>query len=460
MLETTFVPVDAVTVGERKRPLNLEKVSSLQASIAEIGLLQPIVVTDRYRLVAGRHRLEAARRLGWRTIPARVAPLDDLRAELAEIDENLLRAELTFLQQGEHLARRSEILEVLGERARVGSQPGNQKAAKNKGADSAPLFQTTTDLAAEAGISKRSAQERLQVARNLSPDVKEAIAATPLADRATDLLDLARLGPEEQRQVTAVEGVKEGKTTVRAAARRVAARQRRAAPVRPPATDIYLYRGDALDAMGGLADGSVALVIADPPYNTTSHAWDRIGTDAAYLAWTRCWLATLRPKLAAGYHLFLFCDPDYAAAVEMALREDGWPLKSRIIWEYRNLTKGRTANDKFIENWQMCFHYGAHPLNFPDEWDDRRFMVQNHARPQSNFEEGSYHPTPKPVALLKILVEFGSQEDDLVLDPFAGGGSSGEACRQVGGRRCVLIEREDGFCRAIEARLGVVAHAL
>ena len=173
MLEqVVVVAVDDVVVGARKRPLNVEKVAGLQASMAEVGLLQPIVITERYGLVAGRHRLEAARRLGWGTVAARIAPLDGLRAELAEIDENLMRNELTVLEQADHLLRRSEILEALGERAQSGWN-GN-RYERVGGATVAPP-RTTADLAAEIGFSERSSQERLQIARGLDDEVREVI---------------------------------------------------------------------------------------------------------------------------------------------------------------------------------------------------------------------------------------------------------------------------------------------
>lgn len=217
MLEQTLIiPLDDVVVGERRRPLNEDKVVALQASIAAVGLLQPIVITDRYGLVAGRHRLEAVRRLGRPTIAARIAPLEGLRLELAEIDENLMRFELTVLQQADHLLRRSEILEALGERAQVGWN-GNQH--EKVGGETASPPRTTAAIAADLGLGERSAQYRLQVARALSAEVKEAIAAAPIANRTRDLLDLARLDPEEQRRIVDVDGVKEGKTSVRYARR-------------------------------------------------------------------------------------------------------------------------------------------------------------------------------------------------------------------------------------------------
>jgi N6-adenosine-specific RNA methylase IME4 len=57
---------------------------------------------------------------------------------------------------------------------------------------------TTEDIAKEAGLSKRSAQQRTQIARDISPNVKEIIRNTPIADSTTQLLDLARLKPDEQ----------------------------------------------------------------------------------------------------------------------------------------------------------------------------------------------------------------------------------------------------------------------
>jgi N6-adenosine-specific RNA methylase IME4 len=92
---------------------------------------------------------------------------------------------------------------------------------------------TTADIAAEIGLGERSAQQRLQIARDIAADVKEAIAATSLADRTRDLLDLARLEPEEQRRVVEVEGVKEGTTSVLQARREVTRRDKREAPPLP-----------------------------------------------------------------------------------------------------------------------------------------------------------------------------------------------------------------------------------
>ena len=221
------------------------------------------------------------------------------------------------------------------------------------------------------------------------------------------------------------------------------------------ALSVVLYHDDAFQRVPILVDGSVALVVTDPPYNVTDNEWDKIGTDEEFLDFTRRWLEMIRPKLAEDYHLFLFCDPQYQAGIEAVLLDGGWPLKSRIIWSNRSLPSGRQVADRFAQTWQMVFHCGSHSLNWSPEWSDERFDVQVYAAPNSNMHDGGYHPTPKPVALLEHFVRIGSKPTDTVLDLFAGGGATGAACISVRQRRCILIEKEEKFCSAIEGRFSI-----
>ena len=73
--------------------------------------------------------------------------------------------------------RRDEILAELGLRAEVGAQPGNDNASKNEGEKFSPSFRTTAAIAAEVGLSERSAQQRKQAA-NLPEPVRDALRAT------------------------------------------------------------------------------------------------------------------------------------------------------------------------------------------------------------------------------------------------------------------------------------------
>lgn len=119
------VPIADIVVPER-RQRSTHGTDELQASIAEVGLLNPIVITESRRLVAGLHRLRACQALGWSTIPARILPLSAVDAELAEIDENLCRAELTVLERAEHLSRRKVLYEARHPDAKVGAKGGGR----------------------------------------------------------------------------------------------------------------------------------------------------------------------------------------------------------------------------------------------------------------------------------------------------------------------------------------------
>ncbi|MFP4113307.1 MAG: ParB N-terminal domain-containing protein [Spirochaetota bacterium] len=89
------INIDEVVIRKRVRK-NLGDLSSLMESLRRHGLLNPIVINSRNELVAGHRRTEAARRLGWQTIEARIADSDD-EADLVEmeIEENTQRKSLT-----------------------------------------------------------------------------------------------------------------------------------------------------------------------------------------------------------------------------------------------------------------------------------------------------------------------------------------------------------------------------
>jgi len=220
---------------------------------------------------------------------------------------------------------------------------------------------------------------------------------------------------------------------------------KQAEPEPEPIETIKLYRGDMLEVLPDLGQ-KFDLVLADPPYGVTDYEWDVLDTKA--------WLEAIIPCLKDKYHLFWFCSPQYAADVEMTFRELGLEITSRIVWHRRNMAQGSHAKNKFIDTWDMILHVGNKPLNFPDGWTDAWFDVQVHAVPQTNFTDKKIHPTQKPYSLIRRLVEFGSNKDGLILDPFAGSGTTGAAC-QEDDRQCVLIEKEEGYAGIIEGRLQI-----
>jgi phage N-6-adenine-methyltransferase len=188
-------PIDRIIVGKRMRPLG--DVTTLVESISQIGLLNPINILPDGTLIAGNHRVAAARALGWTTIRARVVELSEVDAELAEIDENLRRNNLTVLEESEHMLRREELLEAKGLRAK----PGDNQHNGGGEMVAPPPTATTASIAGEMGMSERSAQMRLQIARGLDTEVRDRIRGTDYANSTTQLVEIARQPVERQRTI-------------------------------------------------------------------------------------------------------------------------------------------------------------------------------------------------------------------------------------------------------------------
>ena len=217
--------------------------------------------------------------------------------------------------------------------------------------------------------------------------------------------------------------------------------------------DFSLYHGDMVEVLEDFDTQTVDLVIADPPYNVTDWDWDKRGTPEEFVKETEQWLGAVQHVLKPKYHLFWFCSPKFSADIEMVMRRMELPIKSRIVWNRRNLAMGSDAQERFIDSWEMIFHCGNKSLNWNSEWNDERFDVQTFAVPQTNFHDQKKHPTQKPLGLIKRLVEFGSEPGAILLDPFAGSGTTGHASALVGKRHCILIEKEEEYVNVIKSRL-------
>ena len=186
-----------IKIGLRHRELREEQVSSLMQSITKIGLKTPITVRqpideDDVHLVAGRHRLEAYRRLGIEEIEAFVIEGDDEdAARLWEIAENLHRADLTALQRDEHVA---EWIRLTEKRA-----ADIDAVARVEPRDSKGKFKESGIRAAarELGVERNTAQRAVKV-DSLTDEAKEVAKEAGLDNNRSALLEAAKSEPEQQ----------------------------------------------------------------------------------------------------------------------------------------------------------------------------------------------------------------------------------------------------------------------
>jgi len=202
--DTMRIAINEIKVGPGRREAQPEAVRELADSISEVGLLNPITVNQENTLIAGLHRLEAAKLLGWKEIECTVSQLDSLQAKLAEIDENFVRVELGSVDYGDLLLQRKEIYEKLHPETRVGiSQAAGMNRAVGNNV-SAPGALTSkpfvVDTAEKFGVSKRTVEENLQIAKDLTPNAKKIIQNSGKKVKKKEMLKLARLPSERQEE--------------------------------------------------------------------------------------------------------------------------------------------------------------------------------------------------------------------------------------------------------------------
>lgn len=180
--------IDDIIVAETHRGLDRSAVNRLAESIEQIGLRHPITVRekgDKYHLIAGRHRLEACRKLGREHVPAIIVKMTNDEARLWEIAENLHRADLKKLERDEQVAEWVKITDRLSaqsvQKATGGRPEGGISAASR-----------------ELGIERMDASRALKVA-SLSDAAKDAARDVGLDDNRSALLAASRESePEKQ----------------------------------------------------------------------------------------------------------------------------------------------------------------------------------------------------------------------------------------------------------------------
>jgi ParB family chromosome partitioning protein len=201
--EIQEISLVSIKVPSTMRPVTKARVRMLADSILELGLLQPIAVTPNKVLIYGRHRLEAHYLLGSKTIQAVIVEMDSLRREMATIDENLLRVELTAAQEAKQLARRKEIYEALHPETKkgvAGAKASNRKQGKGQD-DTSDNMSFASDTATKTGKTKRTVERSVALGEKLDDKAVEILGDNPITDNKTELKKLAELEKPDQRKV-------------------------------------------------------------------------------------------------------------------------------------------------------------------------------------------------------------------------------------------------------------------
>lgn len=196
------IKISEIKVNPGRRDTQQRNVEELARSIAAVGLMNPITVTQDNTLIAGLHRMEAVKLLGWTEIECTVSDADGLQAELAEIDENFVRVGLSHRELGDLLLRRKELYEAIHPETRQGQRNG--QTAKNANSSLLETKSFSQDTADKLGVSKRTVEQLVQTARDLTPEAKKIIQEADTKITKGAALKISRLPPDQQEEAAAV----------------------------------------------------------------------------------------------------------------------------------------------------------------------------------------------------------------------------------------------------------------
>lgn len=281
--------------------------------------------------------------------------------------------------------------------------------------------------------------------------------------------------------------------------------------------------GDCISELKKIADETIDLVIADPPYwKVIGESWDyEWRTENDYVAWSVEWIREASRTLRKGGTMYLFGYFRNLALLVPHLEKFGLELRQQIVIDKGiKAVAGRATRDyklfpnvtesvlfvikdskpfikRFLKERQKALGLTAREINerlgvksngggmwsiytgdnvceqipTPELWSKLQDILQfdlpyeaiaQTFNPQMGitdvwrdidfYEEKRFHPTQKPLPLIKRLIQASSNPNDLVLDPFAGSGVTAIACLQLR-RQFIVIEKSEKYCALIQERV-------
>lgn len=211
---------------------------------------------------------------------------------------------------------------------------------------------------------------------------------------------------------------------------------------------MQLLQGDCLEHLAHIPNGSVDMVLTDPPYmiNIKSDVRSKLNPwadwcNASY--WYTAWISEARRVLKPTSCLWSFINWRSLVTFQKAACTLGWPIESLLVWDKEWIgpsTRGLRPSYELVALWAM-----------PD------FRIKDRSLADiQRFKWGSFkphrHPAEKPEALASWLIAHCTEPGQLILDPFMGSGTTGAAAVKLG-RDFLGIEEDPGWVEAAKQRI-------
>jgi len=203
--------------------------------------------------------------------------------------------------------------------------------------------------------------------------------------------------------------------------------------------------GDCVEELSKAGEPFADLIFADPPFNI-GYKYDKYNDEVAsdkYIGWTRDWMTVCKKVLKPNGSFYIAIGDDYAANVKIIADEIGLVMRNWIIWYY---TFGQQTKDKFARAHTHIFYFVKDEKHFTFNDDivriisDRQKIYQDkranpagkmpddvwdeYPRLCGTFDERMNFPCQMPESLLARIIRASSNENDWVLDPFSGSGTT------------------------------------
>ena len=240
-------------------------------------------------------------------------------------------------------------------------------------------------------------------------------------------------------------------------------------------SNIKLLKGDCLELMMGIPDGSVDMVLTDPPYGTTACKWDSV------IPFDPMWEQLKRVTKKNGAIVMTASQP-FTSALVMSNPK---MFKYQWVWEKNKATGHLNAKKRPLVSHEDVLVFYSKPVRYNPQGltvkdsptvskGDRgkkglgsigevygvakKDAIQTHTGyPRSVQKIGvdmraEYHPTQKPVTLMEYLIKTYTQEGETVLDFTMGSGTTGVACKNLN-RDFIGIELDEDYFKIAEERI-------
>ena len=222
--------------------------------------------------------------------------------------------------------------------------------------------------------------------------------------------------------------------------------------------EINIKQGDCLELMKDIPDGSVDLVVTDPPYNiSTKNNFKTMGRSGIDFGdWDKefdlfSWIDIASDKLTKNGGMIIFNSWKNIGSIARYCESQGFVTKDCFRWVKDN-PMPRNRDRRYITDYE----FGIWVTKKNAKWVFNR-KSDKYDRPEYNYpivagKEKTSHPTQKPVALMKEIIEKHSNEYAVILDPFMGSGTTGVACQNTN-RNFIGFELDEMYFNIAKERL-------